>query len=100
MIFATHLFVGMSTKSCVNFESTKLSFIRWWRAPEVAINQGAYDKKVDIWSVGCIMGELILLRTVFRGLDYIDQLNKIFDILGTPDLATLSEICTTGSYKS
>jgi hypothetical protein len=46
------------------------------------------------------MAELILLRTVFRGSDHIDQLNKIFNILGTPDLTTLNEICTTGSYKS
>jgi hypothetical protein len=42
------------------------------------------------------MAELILLRPVFRGSDHIDQLNKIFDIIGTPDLATLNEICTPG----
>ncbi len=53
-----------------------------------------------MWSAGCIMAELILLEPVFRGSDYIDQLNKIFNILGTPNLATLNEICTTGSYKS
>jgi p38 MAP kinase len=70
---------------------------RWWRAPETIINQDQCTDKVDIWSVGCIMAELILLRTVFRGSDHIDQLNKIFDILGTPDPATLNEICSAVS---
>ncbi|CAF4765913.1 unnamed protein product, partial [Rotaria sp. Silwood2] len=66
---------------------------RWWRAPEVFINWERYDEKVDIWSVGCIMAELILLKPLFAGTDHIDQLTKIFDVVGTPDLATLDEVC-------
>ncbi len=58
-----------------------------------------YDEKLDIWSVGCIMAELILLRTLFRGVDSFDQLKKILEILDTPDITTLREICTTGLYK-
>jgi mitogen-activated protein kinase 7 len=46
------------------------------------------------------MAELILLRPVFPGKDHIDQLNKIFEILGTPDTATLNEICTAGLYRN
>ncbi len=42
------------------------------------------------------MAELILLRPIFRGEDYIDQLDKIIDVLGTPDSVTLNEICTPG----
>jgi p38 MAP kinase len=42
------------------------------------------------------MAELILRRTLFPGNDHIDQLNKIFNIVGSPDLATLNEICTPG----
>ncbi|CAF4002793.1 unnamed protein product [Rotaria sp. Silwood2] len=66
---------------------------RWWRAPEIYLNETKYDEKVDIWSVGCIMAELILLTPLFPGKDTIDQLNKIFDITGTPDSSTLQEIC-------
>ena len=66
---------------------------RWWRAPEVFINWERYDEKVDIWSVGCIMAELILLKPLFAGTDHIDQLTKIFDVVGTPDLATLDDVC-------
>ncbi|CAF1253317.1 unnamed protein product [Adineta steineri] len=68
---------------------------RWWRAPEVFIHLERYNDKLDIWSVGCIMAELILLRPIFRGTDFTDQLNKIFDIIGTPDLTTLNETYTT-----
>jgi hypothetical protein len=42
------------------------------------------------------MAELILLRPLFRGTDHIDQLNKIFEIIGTPDLDTLNAVCTPG----
>lgn len=72
--------------------------ISWWRAPEVYINQKQYREKLDIWSIGCIMGELILLRPLFRGTDHLSQLNEIFNLLGTPDLNTLDDICTSGSY--
>ena len=75
-----------------------MSFIRWWRAPEVYINPKRYSEKLDIWSTGCVMAELILLRPVFCGSGPLDQLNKIFDILGTPDLATLNEICAPGLW--
>ncbi|CAF3402406.1 unnamed protein product [Rotaria sp. Silwood2] len=48
------------------------------------------------------MAELILLRPIFRGTSYIDQLDKIFDIIGTPDLAILNDTCTptTTAYIS
>lgn len=39
------------------------------------------------------MAELILLKPLFAGTDHIDQLTKIFDIVGTPDLATLDDVC-------
>lgn len=74
------------------------SVTSWWRAPEIFINWERYDEKIDIWSVGCIMAELILLKALFPGKDHLDQLNKIFDIIGTPKLDELHEICTAGSY--
>ncbi|CAF5218559.1 unnamed protein product, partial [Rotaria magnacalcarata] len=39
------------------------------------------------------MAELILLRPIFRGTSIFDQLNTIFDIIGTPDLTILNDIC-------
>jgi len=51
---------------------------------------------VDMWSVGCIFAEMLGGKPLFRGRDYVDQLNKILNILGTPDEETLSRV---GSEK-
>jgi hypothetical protein len=45
------------------------------------------------------MAELIILKPLFAGTDHIDQLTKIFDIVGTPDLATLDEVCEPCMYR-
>ena len=47
---------------------------------------------VDVWSVGCILAELLGGGPFFKGRDYVDQLNKILQILGTPNEETLSRI--------
>lgn len=57
---------------------------RWWRAPEVVLLPSAYNEKVDIWSIGCILAELIARKPIFLGTDHLDQLKKIFCIIGTP----------------
>ncbi|XP_077996820.1 cyclin-dependent kinase 6-like [Glandiceps talaboti] len=55
----------------------------WYRGPEVLL-QGRYATPVDIWSVGCIFAELFNRRPLFQGQSDIDQLHKIFDIIGLP----------------
>lgn len=52
----------------------------------------ANTKLVDVWSVGCILAELLGGRPFFKGRDYVDQLNQILHILGTPNEETLSRI--------
>lgn len=42
---------------------------RWYRAPEIMLNWMHYTQTVDIWSVGCIMAELLTGRTLFPGTD-------------------------------
>lgn len=63
---------------------------RWYRAPEVMLTAAQYSKEMDIWSVGCILGELFLKRPMFPGRDYRHQLILIFQILGTPSEAELA----------
>lgn len=53
---------------------------RYYRAPEVILGMG-YKENVDIWSVGCIMGEMIRGGVLFPGTDHIDQWNKIIGIV-------------------
>lgn len=50
---------------------------------------------VDIWSIGCIFGELIRGRVLFPGTDHIDQWTKIVELLGTPDRTFLNRLQTT-----
>jgi serine/threonine protein kinase len=56
----------------------------WYRSPEVLLGQTIYSTALDMWSVGCIFGELILRKPLFPGQGESDQLIKIFKILGVP----------------
>ncbi|KAG2230030.1 hypothetical protein INT48_007061 [Thamnidium elegans] len=57
---------------------------RWYRAPEIML--------IDIWSLGCIFAELLGNKPLFKGRDFVDQLNQILYIIGTPDDDTLNRI--------
>ncbi len=50
---------------------------RWYRAPEIMLSFQNYTTAIDIWSVGCILAELLGGRPIFKGRDYVDQLNQI-----------------------
>uniref|UniRef100_A0A8C4NPN6 mitogen-activated protein kinase n=1 Tax=Dicentrarchus labrax TaxID=13489 RepID=A0A8C4NPN6_DICLA len=65
-------------------EMTGYVVTRWYRAPEVILNWMHYTQTVDIWSVGCIMAEMINGRTLFKGKDYMDQLTQILKVTGVP----------------
>ncbi|CAD8179014.1 unnamed protein product [Paramecium octaurelia] len=58
---------------------------RWYRAPECLLTDGYYDQKMDLWGVGCVMFEIIALFPLFPGTNELDQVNKIHNILGTPN---------------
>lgn len=70
---------------------------RWYRAPEIMLSFRKYSTAIDMWSIGCILGELLGMKPMFKGKDYVDQLNIIIDVLGTPDEETLQRI---GSVKA
>ncbi len=55
----------------------------WYRSPEVLMGL-SYATPVDLWACGCILAELCLRKPLFPGQFEMDQLNKIFDIIGTP----------------
>jgi len=55
----------------------------WYRAPDILMASRKYSTPVDIWSVGCIFGEMVLGRPLFSGVSEADQLDKIFRLLGT-----------------
>lgn len=57
----------------------------WYRAPELLLGAKEYSTAIDMWSVGCIMAELIAKEPLFGGKTEVEQLDKIFRTLGTPD---------------
>lgn len=74
---------GLARTAGTSFMMTPYVVTRYYRAPEVILGMG-YCDNVDIWSVGCIMGEMIRGSVMFPGTDHIDQWNKIIEQLGTP----------------
>eukprot|EP01128_Nolandella_sp_AFSM9_P008348 TRINITY_DN4984_c0_g1_i1.p1 TRINITY_DN4984_c0_g1~~TRINITY_DN4984_c0_g1_i1.p1 ORF type:complete len:382 (-),score=76.07 TRINITY_DN4984_c0_g1_i1:219-1271(-) len=57
---------------------------RWYRAPELLFGAAYYGGSVDMWSVGCILAEMLLRCPFFPGDSELDQLAKIFAAMGTP----------------
>jgi mitogen-activated protein kinase 1/3 len=70
-------------------EYTEYVVTRWYRAPEIMLGFHAYDQAIDMWSIGCIFGEMLLLQPIFPGNDYIHQLKLIVKLLGRPRKADL-----------
>jgi mitogen-activated protein kinase 7 len=65
---------------------------RWYRAPEIMLSFANYTESIDMWSVGCILAELLGGKPIFKGDDYVDQLNRILNLLGTPTEDTLRRV--------
>lgn len=57
----------------------------WYRAPEVLLGARRYSTSIDVWSIGCIFSELITMETLFQSKTEVEQINRIFRSLGTPN---------------
>jgi len=64
-------------------EKTDYVVTRWYRAPELILSHH-YTNGIDMWSIGCIMGEMLTGRVLFPGKDVKNQLELICDITGKP----------------
>ena len=71
----------------------------WYRPPEVLLGIENYTTKVDSWSIGCIMAEMLLGKPLFFGDCEIGQLFKIFEIMGTPNEMTWPGVTKLPEYK-
>jgi len=58
---------------------------RWYRAPEILLGSTKYGKAVDMWSLGCIFGEMLGSKPVFPGTSTLNQLEKIIEVVGSPN---------------
>ena len=57
---------------------------RYYRAPELIFNATSYTNSVDVWSIACVIAELVIGEPVYQGGCSVDQLVEIIKMLGTP----------------
>eukprot|EP00191_Tetraselmis_sp_GSL018_P014497 CAMPEP_0177583704 /NCGR_PEP_ID=MMETSP0419_2-20121207/3467_1 /TAXON_ID=582737 /ORGANISM="Tetraselmis sp., Strain GSL018" /LENGTH=393 /DNA_ID=CAMNT_0019073119 /DNA_START=567 /DNA_END=1748 /DNA_ORIENTATION=- len=76
---------------------TEYVVTRWYRAPELLLSCDSYTSAIDVWSVGCILAELLQRKAFFPGKDYIDQLKLIIRKLGSP---TDGDLTFISSHKA
>ncbi|RPB23360.1 Pkinase-domain-containing protein [Terfezia boudieri ATCC MYA-4762] len=67
---------------------TRLVVTLWYRSPELLLGAKEYGREVDMWSIGCIFAELLTKEPIFKGTTEVDQISKIFTLLGVPTEAS------------
>ena len=68
-----------------NKELSNYIVTRWYRAPEILYKSDRYSEKIDIWSLGCIMTEMLTGRILFKGSTEPEMLLSIFNFMGVPE---------------
>merc|ERR1719169_171324 len=71
----------------------------WYRAPEILLGSALYSVPVDLWSVGCVLGEMATGAPLFAGDSEIDTIFKVFQKLGTPTDAVWPGLSELPDFK-
>ena len=71
---------------------------RWYRPPELLFASRSYSFSADIWSAGAVIGELMTLTPLFPGNNDIDQMFRVFQIMGSPEPQTWPGVDTLPDY--
>lgn len=93
---------SIKEQSIESHKVTEYVATRWYRAPEILFGSNVYNKKVDIWSCGCVLGELLMERVMFPGKSTINQIEIITNYIGKPsnnDINQLSLEVSTNIIK-
>lgn len=87
---------GLSRLEDDDHQSRKTEYVvtRWYRAPEVMLTRKNYGRAIDIWSTGCILGEMLNRQPLFPGKDYLGQISIICEKIGKPTMEELSFVTT------
>ncbi|OBA23282.1 mitogen-activated protein kinase HOG1 [Metschnikowia bicuspidata var. bicuspidata NRRL YB-4993] len=72
---------------------------RYYRAPEIMLTWQKYDTEVDMWSVGCILAEMIEGKPLFPGKDHVHQFSIITELLGSPPPDVIETICSENTLR-
>lgn len=63
---------------------TQLVVTLWYRAPELLLGARDYGPAVDMWSIGCVFGELLRREPILQGANEVAQAAKVFELCGLP----------------
>ncbi|GAA0142271.1 non-receptor serine/threonine protein kinase [Lithospermum erythrorhizon] len=77
--------LARSFSNDLNANLTNRVITLWYRPPELLLGATKYGTAVDMWSVGCIFAELLQGKPILPGKNEPEQLNKIFELCGSPD---------------
>ena len=72
----------------------------WYRSPEILLGGRQYSTGVDMWSIGCIFAEMATKKPLFPGDSEIDEIFKIFKVLGTPTEAEWPGVTSFPDFKA
>ncbi|KAM6458424.1 mitogen-activated protein kinase 15 isoform 2-T2 [Liasis olivaceus] len=81
--------LGQIEKDESNPALTEYVATRWYRAPEILLASRCYTKGVDMWSIGCILGEMLLGKPLFPGTSTVNQIEQILRIIPPPSAEDL-----------
>lgn len=92
LLFFSRFLLDFGLARCLNSRGgdskdrklTQYIVTRWYRAPEILLGCDIYTEAVDMWGLGCILGEMLQQRPLFPGSDYISQVRRILDYVGRP----------------
>lgn len=73
--------------------------MRWYRAPELVMEHRHYTGKIDVWGIGCILGELFGSKPLCQGKDRVLQLDKIIELVGTPPEEEIDQIGSAAAQR-
>lgn len=71
----------------------------WYRSPEILHSLQLYGAAIDVWALGCVLAEIALKKPLFQGDSEIDQLFKIFNLLGTPTQEQWNDVYKLPEFK-
>ena len=91
---------GLAKEECDEGEDmTDYVTMRWYRAPELVMEDKSYSGKIDVWGIGLIMGELFGSKPLCQGRDRVNQLDKIIDVVGKPPESEIRSLGSAAAQK-
>ena len=70
----------------------------WYRPPELLLGATTYDYTIDLWGLGCILGEMLNERVLFSGKNEADQLESIIAVCGSINEKTMPGVTKLPDY--